>query len=78
MKTSSAIIVGAALCGGLLMLTATTAAFAETTPNNSGRPLENLQQAPQGPAEIGYFVGAGGRPADAKPAKPKARPLHHR
>jgi hypothetical protein len=73
MKTRSAILVGAMLCGGLLALTATTAAFAETTPNNSGRPLENLQQVPQGPAEFGYYVGSGVRAPDAKATKARAR-----
>ena len=66
------------LCGGLLALTATTAAFAEATPNNSGRPLENLQQAPQGPAEMGYFVGSGVAVAGVKAAKANARARHHR
>ena len=75
MKTRIAITAGAVLCGSLLAFTA-TAAFAETTPNNSGRPLENLQRAPQGAADVGYFVGAGGPAAVAKPAKSKAR--HHR
>ncbi|MEA3026344.1 MAG: hypothetical protein QOF91_1629 [Alphaproteobacteria bacterium] len=76
MKPRIAIIAGALLCGGSLALTAATAAFAETTPNNSGRPLENLQQAPQGPAEVGYYVGSGAPAAGGKVAKPKAR--HHR
>lgn len=76
MKARIAIIAGALLCGGLLAFTATTAAFAETTANNSGRPLENVQQAPPGASDVGYFVGAGGAAAGAKATKSKAR--HHR
>jgi hypothetical protein len=76
MKTRSAIMLGAMLCGGLLALTATTAAFAETTANNSGKQLESVQQAPQGASDVGYFVGAGGGAAGAKATKSKAR--HHR
>jgi hypothetical protein len=70
------IIAGALLCSGLLALTATKAAFAETTANNSGKQLESLQQAPQGAAEVGYFVGAGGPSAGAKATRSKVR--HHR
>jgi hypothetical protein len=77
MKTRSAIIVGAMLCGGLLALTATTAAFAETTANNSGKQLENLQKTPQGASDAGYFVGSGAPVADAKVTRPRVR-HHHR
>jgi hypothetical protein len=76
MKNRIVIIAGVLLCGGLVAFTATTAAFAETTANNSGKQLENLQQAPQGAAVVGYFVGAGGAPAGAKATRSKVR--HHR
>ena len=72
MKTRSAIILGAMLCGGLLALTA-TAAYAETTANNSGKQLGNFQAAPQGASEVGYFVGSGGAADEVKVAKPKVR-----
>jgi hypothetical protein len=72
MKIRSAIIIGAMLCGGLLALTATTAAYAETTANNSGKQLGNFQAAPQGASDAGYFVGSGAV-AVVKAAKPKVR-----
>lgn len=73
MKTCGAIISGAMLCGGLLALTAATAAYAETTANNSGKQLGNFYAAPQGASDVGYFVGSGGAVAEAKAAKPKVR-----
>jgi hypothetical protein len=76
MKPRNAIIAAAMLCGGLLAFTAATAAFAETTANNSGKQLENVQRAPQGASDVGYFVGAGGSPADAKVTRSRVR--HHR
>lgn len=71
--TKTATMRSAILVGGLLALTATTAAFAETTANNSGKQLENFRHVPQGGSGAGYFVAASGTEAVAKPAKPKAR-----
>jgi hypothetical protein len=75
MKTRIAIIAVALLCGSLLAFSATTAALAETTANNSGKQLENVQRVPQGASDVGYFVAAG-PVAEAKVTKSKAR--HHR
>jgi hypothetical protein len=73
MKTRNAIIAGAMLCGGLLALTVATAAYAETTANNSDKQLGSLQAAPQGVSDAGYFVGSGGAVAEVKAPKPKVR-----
>jgi hypothetical protein len=75
MKPRSTII-AAALCGGSLAFIATTVAFAETTANNSGKQLENLQRAPQGASDVGYFVGSDGAAPAAKTPRSKGR--HHR
>ena len=72
MKTRIAIIAVALLCGSLLAFSATTAALAETTANNSGKQLGNFQAAPQGASDAGYFVGSGAV-AVVKAAKPKVR-----
>lgn len=76
MRTCIAVIAtGALCCAGLLAHAA--GAAAETTPNNSGRPLENVQAPPQGAADVGYFVGAGGAAPAVKPTKAKARSARH-
>ena len=76
MKSRSTIIAAAILCGASLAFIALTTAFAETTSNNSGKQLENLQRAPQGASDVGYFVGSDVSAAVAKTPKSKGR--HHR
>jgi hypothetical protein len=64
MKARIAIIAaGALLCGGLLTLT--TGAFAETTPNNSGRQLENVQE-PQSAGTAGAATASVRAPRKSK------------